>query len=161
MTVFIIYLWNAKHQVDYVCTRVNFLCLPWSRLACVCVWERKRERDRSLCVCVFVRVCKRERVCVFVCVRCETRMKISHLKRKRFEKKNYHAVKCFAFHVYVVLLCNVLEIILFQHQIKSYLHQLKLFWTNFSLYQINQTLYQNQINFEPILKHNLHQKCWF
>jgi hypothetical protein len=53
------------------------------------------------------------------------------------------------------------EIILFQHQFKSYLHQLKLFLYQFFLYQINQTLHQNQINFEPILKPKLHQKYRF
>jgi len=56
---------------------------------------------------------------------------------------------------------NLNEIILFQHQIKSYLHQFNYFWTKLFLHQINQTLHQNQIHFEPILKHNLHQKYWF
>ncbi len=48
--------------------------------------------------------------------------------------------------------------ILIEHQIKLYLHQLKLYLKRFFLHtQSNQTLHPNQINFEPILKHNLSQ----
>ncbi len=54
-----------------------------------------------------------------------------------------------------------LEIILFKHQIKSYLHQLKQYLYKFFKTPNQSNTEQNQINFEPILKHNFNKNIDF